>query len=81
MQSTYSSEFKVTATAGMSGAYAISTMGDAIFAGSPNLGGTAFLPMITTGWQKSYGGFNTPGDIYEDKYATGIESRFLVSTH
>ena len=75
MQSTYSSEFKVTATAGMSGPYAISTMGDAIFAGSPNLGGTAFLPMITTGWQKSYGGlYNTPSDIYEDKYATGIES-------
>jgi len=75
MQTTYASEFTVTALAGMSGPYAISLMGDAIFAGSPDLGGTVFLPLITTSWQKSYGGmYNTPNDIYEDQYATGIES-------
>ena len=75
MQQTYASEFTVTALGGSSGPYAISLLGDAIFGGSPNVGGTAFLPMITTSWQKSYGGmYNTPNDIYEDQYATGIES-------
>ncbi|MBC3886445.1 alpha/beta hydrolase family protein [Undibacterium griseum] len=75
MQTTYSSEFKVSALAGMSGPYAMALLGDAVFAGSPNAGGTVFFPMITTSWQKSYGGlYSTPGDIYEDKYAAGIES-------
>lgn len=75
MQTTYASEFKVTAVAGLSGPYAMSLLGDAIFAGSPNLGGTAFLPLIATSWQKSYGGLYTnPNELYEDKYAASIES-------
>jgi acetyl esterase/lipase len=75
MQQTYSSEFKVTALAGMSGPYAMSLLGDAIFAGSPNLGGTEFLPLITASWQKSYGGmYSSTSDVYTDLYATGIET-------
>lgn len=75
MQTTYASEFKVTALAGLSGPYAMSLLGDAIFAGSPNAGGTVFLPMITNSWQKSYGGlYTTPGEVYEDKYAATIET-------
>jgi alpha-beta hydrolase superfamily lysophospholipase len=75
MQTTYASEFKVTALAGMSGPYAVSLFGDAIFGGSPNLGGTLFAPLITTSWQKSYGNlYTTPADIYEANYATGIET-------
>lgn len=75
MQNTYASEFTVTALAGMSGPYAISLLGDAVFAGSPNAGGTVFLPLITTSWQKSYSGlYTSPNEIYEDRYATGIES-------
>ncbi|WP_394779703.1 lipase family protein [Undibacterium sp.] len=75
MQTTYASEFKVTALAGMSGPYALGLLGDAVFAGSPNAGGTVFIPLITTSWQKSYGGlYSSPSDIYEAKYATGIET-------
>lgn len=75
MQLNYSTEFKVSAVAGLSGPYAISLLGDAIFSGSPNAGGTVFLPMITTSWQKSYGNmYNSPSDVYEAQYATGIES-------
>ncbi|MFZ6772684.1 alpha/beta hydrolase [Undibacterium sp. SXout7W] len=75
MQTTYASEFKVTALAGMSGPYAMSLLGDAVFAGSPNAGGTVFLPMITTSWQKSYGGlYASTNEVYEDKFATGIEA-------
>lgn len=75
MQTTYASEFTVTALAGMSGPYAMSLLGDVTMAGSPNLGGTIFLPMITTSWQKSYGGlYASTSEVYEDKYATGIET-------
>jgi hypothetical protein len=34
-----------------------------------------FIPLITTSWQKSYGGlYSSPSDVYEAAYATGIES-------
>jgi len=75
MQSTYSSEFTVSALAGMSGPYAISLLGDLNFSGTPALGGTVFTPMLTTSWQKSYGNvYTTPSDIYEDPYASDIET-------
>lgn len=75
MQTTYSGEFKVTALAGMSGPYALAMLGDAVFAGSPNAGGTVFFPMLVNSFQKSYGGlYANPGEIYEDKYASGIET-------
>lgn len=75
MQTTYASEFKVTALAGLSGPYAFALLGDVTIGGSPNLGGTVFLPLITTSFQNSYGGiYTTPADVYETKYATGIET-------
>ena len=75
MQTTYASEFTVSAMAGMSGPYALALQGDTVFEGSPNAGGTVFTPLITTSWQKSYGGlYTTPNEIYEDRYASGIES-------
>jgi hypothetical protein len=78
--SAYSSEFTVTALAGMSGPYALTLIGDANFAGTPLLGGTIFLPLVTTGWQNSYGNvYTAPGDIYEDPYAASIE-KLLPST-
>lgn len=80
MQSTYASEFKVTALAGQSGPYAMTLLGDATFGGTPNLGATIFFPMISTSWQKSYGGlYSSPSDMYEAQYATGIET-LLPST-
>lgn len=75
MQTTYASEFKPAALAAMSGPYAMTLFGDAILAGSPPLGGTVFLPMIMTSWQKSYGGlYSSTSDVYEAPYATYIES-------
>lgn len=75
MQTTLASEFKVTALAGQSGPYALSLLSDVTFAGSPNAGGTVFIPLITTSWQNSYGGlYTTPADIYEAPYATGIDT-------
>ncbi|MBR7784808.1 lipase family protein, partial [Undibacterium luofuense] len=53
MQTTYASEFKVSALAGMSGPYALAMLGDAVFGGAPNAGGTIFTPMLTTSFQKS----------------------------
>lgn len=80
MQLNYASEFKVTALAGLSGPYATSLFLDAIFAGSPNIGGTLFMPLITTSVQKAYGNlYTSPSDIYTDTYATGIET-LLPST-
>jgi len=75
MQNNYASEFKVTALAGGSGPYATELLADAIFAKQPNLGGTAFLPLITNAWQAHYGNIYTggnPSNIYASPYAANI---------
>ena len=75
MQTTYASEFQVTALASGAGPYAMSLVSDTVFAGSPLMLGTVFLPLTFTSYQKSYGGlYASPSDLYEAPYATGIES-------
>jgi len=75
MQTTYASEFTVTALAGLSGPYAISLLTDAAVGGSPNLGATVFFPMLTTSWQKEFGDvYSSPSEVYEDQYVAGIET-------
>jgi hypothetical protein len=75
MQLDYGAEFKVTGLASMSGPHAMTLLGDTIFGGVPNLGGTVFIPLIATIWQKSYGNVLTsPTDLYESRYAAGIEA-------
>ncbi len=74
----------VTGLAGGSGPYAMSTFIDAIFGGQPILGGTLFLPLLSTSWQKAYGNVYgsataTAADFYTSTYATGIET-LLPST-
>ncbi len=65
----------VTAGAHLSGAYALSTFGDAIFAGNVNLGGTRFAPLAFTALQRVYGNiYDSPSDMYEDPFVTGIET-------
>lgn len=65
----------VTAAAPMSGPYALAAQSDATFAGNVNAGGTVFSPMIFTSFQKAYGNlYSTPADIYDTKYAAGIET-------
>src|SRR6202035_5558201 len=70
----------VTASAPMSGPYALEAFGDAIFYGDVDIGSTAFAPLITTSYQKAYGDiYAATTDIYEPQYATGIDT-LLPST-
>ena len=65
----------VTASAPMSGPYALAAFGDAVYYGNVNLGSTIFTPLLTTAYQKAYGNvYSTPGDVYSAPYATGIET-------
>jgi Prolyl oligopeptidase family len=70
----------VTASAPMSGPYALAAFFDAVFYGDVNIGSTEFTPLITTSYQKAYGNIYTATtDIYEPTYATGIDT-LLPST-
>lgn len=70
----------VTASAPMSGPYALGAFGDAVYYGNVNLGATVFTPMLATSYQKAYGNiYSQPSDIYEAAYASGIET-LLPST-
>jgi alpha-beta hydrolase superfamily lysophospholipase len=81
MQTTYASEFKVTALGGMSGPYSIVKTLQTVFAGGINAGATVFSPLIFTSWQKAYGNlYSSPSDVYEAPYATGIETLLPSST-
>jgi len=72
---TLSTPIPVTASAPLSGPYALAAQSDSTFFGMVNAGGTVFSPMIFTSFQKAYGNlYSSPSDIYESAYATGIES-------
>jgi hypothetical protein len=72
----------VKASAPMSGPYALSAFGDQVVGGAVNASSTYFMPMLATGYQKSYGVstatnlYSATSDVYESAYATGIESNF-----
>jgi hypothetical protein len=70
----------VTASAGMSGPYALAAFGDAIMYGTVDLGSTVFTPMLVTSFQHSYGNiYAAASDVYESAFATGIDN-ILPST-
>ncbi len=70
----------VTASAPMSGPYALSAFGDAVFFGQVNAGAPLFLTMLITGYQRAYGNiYSAPSEAFEARYASGIES-LLPST-
>jgi hypothetical protein len=65
----------VTAAAPMSGPYALAQELDANFAGQVHVAATLFGTLIATSFQKSYGNvYANPGELYEARYAAGIES-------
>lgn len=67
----------VKASAPMSGPYSLKAFGDQIVGGAVNASSTALLPMMITGYQKTYGNLYTDTSVvYESGYATGIESYF-----
>ncbi|WP_202414246.1 alpha/beta hydrolase [Duganella flavida] len=75
MQTKYASEFTVTAAAPLSGPYALSQFGDGIFGGAPTTGSAGFIPMlINAGQRASAALYTSTADVYESKYAGGIEN-------
>lgn len=70
----------VTASAPMSGPYALEAFADALFFGDVDLGATLFSPLLTTGYQQAYGNvYQALADVYNPTYATGID-RLLPSS-
>ena len=70
----------VTASAPMSGPYALSASGDAIFQGRVTGGSPLNLTLLLTSYQNAYGNlYASTTDAYEAQYATGIET-LLPST-
>ncbi len=70
----------VTASAPMSGPYALSAFSDAIFQGRVTGGSPVNLTMLLTSYQNAYGDiYADTADAYEPQYAAGIES-LLPST-
>ena len=71
----------VTASAPMSGPYALAAFGDAIFAGQVNSSGSLNLALITASYQNSYGNlYSSPTDIFEAQYAPTIGSLLPSAT-
>jgi hypothetical protein len=60
----------VTASAPMSGPYALEAFGDAVFYGQVNIGSTVFTPLLVTSYQHAYGNiYKNLTDVYEAGYA------------
>ncbi|MGH8219409.1 MAG: prolyl oligopeptidase family serine peptidase [Steroidobacteraceae bacterium] len=71
----------VTASAPMSGPYALEAFGDAVFFGNVNIGSTVFAPLITTSYQEAYGNiYQSTTDIYQPQYAANIASLLPSAT-
>jgi hypothetical protein len=65
----------VTASAPMSGPYALAEELDDNFAGQVHVGSTLFATLLATSYQRSYGNvYARPADLYESAYVSGIET-------
>jgi dienelactone hydrolase len=65
----------VTASAPMSGPYALSAFADAVFQGRVVGSAPLFLAYLIPGYQRAYGNvYSTPADVFDERYAAGIES-------
>jgi acetyl esterase/lipase len=71
----------VTAAGPMSGPYALSAFGDAIFMGEPNGSAVLNFTFVVDSYQHSYGNLYTdPTDIFSPQYATANIGSLLPST-
>src|SRR6185312_5916697 len=71
----------VTASAPMSGPYALEAFGDAIFFGKVDIGSTVFAALVTTSYQQSYGNlYTTPAQVFEPAYAGSVEGLLPSAT-
>jgi predicted esterase len=65
----------ITASAPMSGPYAVAAFSDAVFFGQVTRTTPLFLVFTSTGYQKAYGDvYANAADVFEARYLTGIES-------
>lgn len=65
----------VTASAPMSGPYALSAFGDAVFQGQVIGTAPLFVGWLMTAYQRIYGNiYASPTDAFDARYATGIDS-------
>lgn len=65
---------KVTASMPASGPYAMTAVADDVFLGRPMLGSTMFFPLGITSFQRSSAAiYRRPEDIYNPRYAAGME--------
>lgn len=65
----------VTASAPMSGPYALAAFIDAVFYGQVNDGAPISFTLLVNSYQKSYGNlYMSTADIFEAQYATGIDT-------
>lgn len=70
----------VTASAPMSGPYALAAFGDAVFQGQVNASAPLFLSWMLTGYDRAYGDlYSAPTDVFQSPYAADIET-LLPST-
>lgn len=65
----------VTASAPLSGPYALSAFGDAIFQGQVSGDGDKNLVLLISGYQQAYGNlYSATTDVFEAQFATGIDT-------
>jgi hypothetical protein len=65
----------VTASAPMSGPYALAAFVDAVFEGQVDGGAPIVATLLLTAYQHSYGNiYATPGNVFSTQYAAGIDS-------
>lgn len=65
----------VTASAPMSGPYALAAFGDAVFQGQVIRTAPLFVSWLMTAYQRAYGNiYAAPTDAFEARYATGIDA-------
>ncbi len=70
----------LTASAPMSGPYAVAAFLDSVVQGRVGFSSTLFMPMLTTSFQTTYSNlYLASTEVYEDRYASGIET-LLPST-
>jgi predicted esterase len=70
----------VTASAPLSGPYALSAFGDAIFQGQISMDADLNLTLLLSSYQQAYGNlYSATTDVFEAKYASGIDT-LLPST-
>jgi alpha/beta superfamily hydrolase len=65
----------VTASAPLSGPYALTAFADAVFFGRVNDGAQVFTAFLITAYQRAYGNiYASATDVFEPQFAAGIES-------